>query len=84
MEAGHTTTIKGSTIVGAHDVTMTSGKDTTIESAEEKEQHTYDKQVKKSGLMGEETAFLVFQAVVVPGLIIAVSKFTSPMAAAVI
>ena len=48
MEAGANITIKGSTIVGAHDVTMTSGKDTTIESAEEKEQHTYDKQVKKA------------------------------------
>ena len=59
MEAGHTTTIKGSTIVGTHDVTMTSGKDTTIESTEEKEQHTYDKQVKKSGLMGSGLGFTI-------------------------
>lgn len=36
MEAGANITIKGSTIVGAHDVTMTSGKDTTIESTEKK------------------------------------------------
>ena len=59
MEAGANITIKGSTIVGAHDVTMTSGKDTTIGSAEEKEQHTYDKQVKKSGLMGSELGFTI-------------------------
>ena len=59
MEAGHTTTIKGSSIVGTHDVTMTSGEDTTIESAEEKEQHTYDKQVKKSGLMGSGLGFTI-------------------------
>ena len=59
MEAGHTTTIKGSTIVGTHDVTMTSGKDTTIASAEEKEQHTYDKQVKKSGLMRSGLGFTI-------------------------
>ena len=59
LEAGANITIKGSTIVGAHDVTMTSGKDTTIESAEEKEQHTYDKQVKKSGLMGSGLGFTI-------------------------
>ena len=59
MEAGANTTIKGSSIVGTHDVTMTSGKDTTIESAEEKEQHTYDKQVKKSGLMGIGLGFTI-------------------------
>ena len=38
----------------------------------------------RCGLAGEETAFLVFQAVVVPGLIIAFSRFTSPLAATVI
>ena len=59
MEAGTNITIKGSSIVGIHDVTMTSGKDTTIESAEEKEQHTYDKQVKKSGLMGSGLGFTI-------------------------
>ena len=59
MEAGANTTIKGSSIVGIHDVTMTSGKDTTIESTEEKEQHTYDKQVKKSGLMGSGLGFTI-------------------------
>ena len=59
MEAGHTTTITGSTIVGTQDVTLTSGNDTTIESAEEKEQHTYDKQVKKSGLMGSGLGFTI-------------------------
>ena len=58
-EAGANITIKGSSIVGIHDVTMTSGKDTTIESAEEKEQHTYDKQVKKSGLMGSGLGFTI-------------------------
>ena len=36
MGAGANTTIKGSSIVGTHDVTMTSGKDTTIESTEKK------------------------------------------------
>ena len=59
MEAGTNITFKGSSIVGIHDVTMTSGKDTTIESAEEKEQHTYDKQVKKSGLMGIGLSFTI-------------------------
>ena len=59
MEAGTNITIKGSSIVGIHDVTMTSGKDTTIESAEEKEQHIYDKQVKKSGLMGSGLGFTI-------------------------
>ena len=59
MEAGANITIKGSSIVGTHDVTMTSGKDTTIESTEKKEQHTYDKQVKKSGLMGSGLGFTI-------------------------
>ena len=38
---------------------LLSHKTTTIESAEEKEQHTYDKQVKKSGLMGSGLGFTI-------------------------
>lgn len=36
MEAGTNITIKGSSILGIHDVTMTSGKDTTIEKQKRK------------------------------------------------
>lgn len=41
----------GSQVIGTHDVAISSGKDTSISSAEEYEQHDYAKQVKKSGLL---------------------------------
>ena len=42
----------GSQVIGTHDVAISSGKDTSISSAEEYERHDYAKQVKKSGLLG--------------------------------
>lgn len=53
------TTITASNVVGTNDVSITSGKDTIITSAEEKEQHDYAKQVKKSGLMGSGLGFTI-------------------------
>ena len=53
------TTITASNVVGTNDVSITSGKNTTITSAEEKEQHDYAKQVKKSGLMGSGLGFTI-------------------------
>ena len=41
----------GSQVIGTHDVAISSGKDTSISSAEEYERHDYAKQVKKSGLL---------------------------------
>ena len=41
----------GSQVIGTHDVEISSGKDTSISSAEEYERHDYAKQVKKSGLL---------------------------------
>ena len=41
----------GSQVIGTHDVAISSGKDTSIFSAEEYERHDYAKQVKKSGLL---------------------------------
>ena len=41
----------GSQVIGTHDVAISSGKDTSISSAQEYEQHDYAKQVKKSGLL---------------------------------
>ena len=41
----------GSQVIGTHDVAISSGKDTSISSAEEYERHDYTKQVKKSGLL---------------------------------
>ena len=40
----------GSQVIGTHDVAISSGKDTSISSAEECERHDYAKQVKKGGL----------------------------------
>ena len=45
------TNVTGSNVVGTHDVAISSGKDTSISSAEEYERHDYAKQVKKSGLL---------------------------------
>ena len=41
----------GSQVIGTHDVAISSGKDTSISSAEEYERHDYAKQIKKSGLL---------------------------------
>lgn len=41
----------GSQVIGTHDVAISSGKDTSISSAEEYERHDYAKHVKKSGLL---------------------------------
>ncbi|MBS5035099.1 MAG: hemagglutinin repeat-containing protein [Dialister sp.] len=41
----------GFQVIGTHDVAISSGKDTSISSAEEYERHDYAKQVKKSGLL---------------------------------
>ena len=41
----------GSQVIGTHDVAISSGKDTSISSAQEYERHDYAKQVKKSGLL---------------------------------
>lgn len=41
----------GSQVIGTHDVAISSGKDTSISSAEEYERHDHAKQVKKGGLL---------------------------------
>ena len=41
----------GSQVIGTHDVAISSGKDTSISSAEEYERHDYAKKVKKVGLL---------------------------------
>ena len=51
ITAGGNTNVTGSNVVGTHDVAISSGKDTSISSAQEYEQHDYAKQVKKSGLL---------------------------------
>ena len=51
ITAGGNTNVTGSNVVGTHDVAISSGKDTSISSAEEYERHDYAKQVKKSGLL---------------------------------
>ena len=51
ITAGGNTNVTGSNVVGTHDVEISSGKDTSISSAEEHERHDYAKQVKKSGLL---------------------------------
>ncbi len=51
ITAGGNTNVIGSNVVGTHDVAISSGKDTSISSAEEYEQQDYAKQVKKSGLL---------------------------------
>ena len=51
ITAGGNTNMTGSQVIGTHDVAISSGKDTSISSAQEYEQHDYTKQVKKSGLL---------------------------------
>ena len=51
ITAGGNTNMTVSQVIGTHDVAISSGKDTSISSAEEYEQHDYAKQVKKSGLL---------------------------------
>ena len=51
ITAGGNTNMTGSQVIGTHDVAISSGKDTSISSAEEYEWHDYAKQVKKSGLL---------------------------------
>ena len=51
ITAGGNTNMTGSQIIGTHDVAISSGKDTSISSAQEYERHDYAKQVKKSGLL---------------------------------
>ena len=51
ITAGENTNMTGSQVIGTHDVAISSGKDTSISSAEEYERHDYTKQVKKSGLL---------------------------------
>ena len=49
ITAGGNTNMTGSQVIGTHDVAISSGKDTSIFSAEEYERHDYAKQVKKRG-----------------------------------
>ena len=51
ITAGGNTNMTGSQVIGTHAVAISSGKDTSISSAQEYEQHDYAKQVKKSGLL---------------------------------
>ena len=51
ITAGENTNMTGSQVIGTHDVAISSGKDTSISSAEEYERHDYAKQVKKGGLL---------------------------------
>ena len=51
ITAGGNTNVTASQVIGTHDVAISSGKDTSISSAEEYEWHDYAKQVKKSGLL---------------------------------
>ena len=51
INAGGNTNMTGFQVIGTHDVAISSGKDTSISSAEEYERHDYAKQVKKSGLL---------------------------------
>ena len=51
ITAGGNTNMTGSQVIGTHAVAISSGKDTSISSAEEYERHDYAKQVKKSGLL---------------------------------
>ena len=57
--SGGNTNVTASNIVGTNDVSITAGKDTTITSAEEVEQHDYEKRVKKSGLLGGGLGFTI-------------------------
>ena len=49
----------GFQVIGTHDVAISSGKDTSISSAEEYEWHDYAKQVKKSGLLSGGLGFTI-------------------------
>ena len=49
ITAGGNTNMTGSQVIGTHDVAISSGKDTSISSAQEYERHDYAKQVKKRG-----------------------------------
>ena len=51
ITAGGNANMTGSQVIGTHDVAISSGKDTSISSAQEYERHDYAKQVKKSGLL---------------------------------
>lgn len=51
ITAGGNTNMTGSQVIGTHDVAISSGKDTSISSAEEYQRHDYAKQVKKGGLL---------------------------------
>ena len=51
ITAGGNTNMTGSQVIGTHDVAISSGKATSISSAQEYERHDYAKQVKKSGLL---------------------------------
>ncbi len=51
ITAGGNTNMTGSQVIGTHDVAISSGKDTSISSAEEYERHDHAKQVKKGGLL---------------------------------
>ena len=53
------TEVTASNIVGTNGVSIASGKDTTITSAEEVEQHDYEKRVRKSGLLGGGLGFTI-------------------------
>ena len=58
VSAGNTE-VTASNIVGTNGVSIVSGKDTTITSAEEVEKHDYEKRVKKSGLLGGGLGFTI-------------------------
>ena len=57
--SGSNTKVIASNVVGTNDVFIASGKDTTITSAEEYEQHDYEKRVKKSGLLSGGLGFTI-------------------------
>ena len=59
ITASGNTNMTGSQVIGTHDVAISSGKDTSISSAEEYEQHDYAKQVKKSGLLSGGLGFTI-------------------------
>lgn len=59
ITAGGNTNMTGSQVIGTHDVEISSGKDTSISSAEEYERHDYAKQVKKSGLLSGGLGFTI-------------------------
>ena len=59
ITAGGNTNMTGSQVIGTHDVAISSGKDTSIFSAEEYERHDYAKQVKKSGLLSGGLGFTI-------------------------